>query len=113
MVDFMWRILNMKNNSSNGGVFEVEGVCSGVRSKVDAQNQTHTYELSERKISLFSPDPENQSFTSLSDLTEEQVLQWVWTTVDKSTVEQMIADDLQATYFNESVDYTIPWASAE
>ncbi len=112
MIEYIWDIRDMKNNVADGGVFEAHWVCAGLRSKTDAQGQEHTYEISNRGTCTFNPTPTDASFTPLANLTKEQVLGWVWQTVDKAAVEQEIADGLEATYFNNPVDMTLPWASS-
>ena len=99
----------MRNISTTGGVFEVTWYCSVTRSKRDAQDQEHTYEMMDHGVAEFTPVPDDQSFTSLSDLTEEQVLGWVWQTVDKNAIEQRLEQDIQTTYFDDTIDSTIPW----
>ncbi len=112
MVDYDWRILSMKNHSANGGVFEVHWVCAGIRSKIDEQDQTHTYEMSQRGMSTFEPDPESGDFVAFDNLTEAKVWEWINQEIDRDGIEKTIADRLQKLYFDDSIDETIPWASA-
>ena len=109
MINKKWFINNMRNISTTGGVFEVTWYCSVTRSKRDAQDQEHTYEMMDHGVAEFTPVPDDQSFTSLSDLTEEQVLGWVWQTVDKTAIEQRLEQDIQTSYFDDTIDSTIPW----
>ena len=109
MINKRWFINNMRNISATGGVFEVTWYCSVTRSKRDAQDQEHTYEMMDHGVAEFTPVPDDSSFTSLSDLTEEQVLGWVWQTVDKTAIEQRLEQDIQTTYFDDTIDSTVPW----
>ena len=112
MVSYDWRILSMKNHSANGGVFDVRWVCAGIRSKKDDQGQTHTYEKSQKGVSTFEPDPNLEGFVPFKDLTEAKVWEWINAEIDREAIEQSIADRIQKHYFDDSIDYTIPWASA-
>ena len=57
---------------------------------------------------VFTPDISNPNFTPLNDLTQEQVLGWVWNQVNKNEIEQMLIDELEEAV-NPTVDYTLPW----
>ena len=113
MINKRWFIENMRNISTTGGVFEVTWYCSVTRSKRDAQDQEHTYEMIDHGIAEFTPVPDDESFASLSDLTEEQVLGWVWQTIDKTEVEQRLEQDIQTSYFDNTTDDTIPWVELQ
>lgn len=113
MINKRWFIENMRNISTTGGVFEVTWYCSVTRSKRDAQDQEHTYEMIDHGIAEFTPVPDDESFASLSDLTEEQVLGWVWQTIDKTEVEQRLEQDIQTSYFDNTIDDTIPWVELQ
>lgn len=113
MINKKWFIENMRNISATGGVFEVTWYCSVTRSKRDAQDQEHTYEMMDHGVAEFTPVPDNESFTSLSNLTEEQVLGWIWQTVDKTATEQRLEQDIQTSYFDDTIDSTIPWVEPQ
>ena len=113
MINKRWFIENMRNISTTGGVFEVTWYCSVTRSKRDAQDQEHTYEMIDHGIAEFTPVPDDESFASLSDLTEEQVLGWVWQTIDKTEIEQRLEQDIQTSYFDNTIDDTIPWVELQ
>lgn len=113
MINKRWFIENMRNISTTGGVFEVTWYCSVTRSKRDAQDQEHTYEMIDHGIAEFTPVPDDESFASLSDLTEEQVLGWVWQTIDKTEVEQRLEQDIQTSYFDNTTDDTMPWVELQ
>ena len=49
----------------------------------------------------------------VNELTEEQVLGWVWQTVDKTAIEQRLEQDIQTTYFDDTIDGTIPWVESQ
>lgn len=103
MTTFTWHIAHMRNAIADGGVFYVEWVCYGLH---------HTFEKSAAGTCMFTPQPSGNGFTPLSNLTEKQVLTWVWGQVDKaeveSKIEEMLQEDLAPT-----VDYTLPWLVAE
>lgn len=113
MINKRWFIENMRNISTTGGVFEVTWYCSVTRSKRDVQDQEHTYEMIDHGIAEFTPVPDDESFASLSDLTEEQVLGWVWQTIDKTEVEQRLEQDIQTSYFDNTTDDTMPWVELQ
>jgi len=98
-VNISWEITQMKNKISDGGVFFVEWVCYAIR---------NTYHKSISDTIEFTPDISNPNFTPLNDLTQEQVLGWVWNQVNKNEIEQMLIDELEEAV-NPTVDYTLPW----
>jgi hypothetical protein len=50
------------------------------------------------------------SFTSFEELTKEQVLEWLWSVVDKATVEDAVNQMLMAKVDPVSVTKSVPWS---
>ena len=102
-IDIIWEIVQMQNRIADEGVFYVEWYCYATKD---------SYQKCLKGTVNFNPDPTSGGFTPLNDLTEDQVLGWVWNQVDKSTVEQQVTAMLEEA-MNPSVDYTLPWLRAE
>lgn len=55
----------------------------------------------------------SEPFTPFDDLTKEQVLGWVWDSgVDKSAIEQNVADQIERSKNPPTVSLPLPWDSA-
>ena len=63
--------------------------------------------------------PNNQDFTQYDDLTEEQVLQWVWITsedqggVNKENIEKHLSDKIEEEKNKANVVLQNPWDKPE
>lgn len=55
----------------------------------------------------------SQPFTPFDDLTKDQVLGWVWHSgVDKASIEQNVADQIERLKNPPTVSLPLPWESA-
>lgn len=100
MLHFNWTVQNMIRNVSDDGVVLVEWYCFGF----DTPYQDYAQGVVE-----FNPDPNSASFTAYENLTESQVLQWVYDSgVDKDEIEQTVAAKIQEQK-QPSKTAGIPW----
>jgi hypothetical protein len=104
---YTWTVVAMDEYPEQDGeqdvVFNVHWTCSGV----DGEYTGSTY--GSQGVSVDPAEP----FTAYADLTQEQVLGWVWTSgVDKdaqeAAVEQQIANQINPPV----VSLPLPWAPA-
>lgn len=73
-----WSVVDMVRDTSNGGVYDIDARISST----DGVN-TVVYDF---KVGV-TPDASNPNFTPYDDLTEAQVLGWVYGTINKSAME--------------------------
>lgn len=84
-------------------VFTVHWTCSGVQ---DAYNAS-VY------ATCGVPTPTGGNFTPYADLTQDQVLGWIWANgVDKDTTEAAVQQQINETMNPTVVSPALPWASA-
>lgn len=102
-IEVVWEISQMQNRIADEGVFYVEWYCYAIKD---------SYQKSVKGEVNFNPDPSSENFTPLNNLTENQVLGWVWNQIDKSAIEENVKAMLNEA-MNPTVDYTLPWLSAE
>ena len=69
------------HDGKNNVVFEVPWICSGTEEKDDK-----TYSSAARGTTMIAYD-KDASFTAFDDLTQDQVLGWIWKTDSKADVE--------------------------
>lgn len=104
MTTTTWTVTAMNCYPQEGGntdvVFTVHWTCSGV----DGDYTASVYNTAS------VPTPEG-SFTPYSDLTEQQVLTWVWANgVDKDATEAAVQQQIQNQINPPVVTPPLPWA---
>jgi|TARA_R110002153_G_scaffold30642_1_gene93958 hypothetical protein len=107
-MEYTWEIINMKRNSSDDGVFEVQYRVWILRG---------TYETEISGMVELVPDPSSASYTAYADLTQDQVIAWVKTVVGASNVEAIALERLNKLHppadVTPVVSSGIPWGAAE
>jgi hypothetical protein len=107
MTNFTWKIDNLKvyseyENQQNV-VFRVFYSCKGI----DADNED-MYSVWTSRIRL--PITVNENFTPFDQLTEQQVLDWIWTNgVDKTDIESKVQIDIDYKKAPVIKDLPTPW----
>jgi hypothetical protein len=66
------------------------------------------YSASSYGTAGFTPAPESEDFTSYDDLTEADVLAWVWESVDKDATEAALAQKIDGDK-NPTTGTGVPW----
>ena len=102
-----WTIANLERNVADGGVTvahwrvtEEETVGSG--------DDTVTYSASSYGTVGFEPDASDPSFVAYDNLTESDVLGWVWAEVDQSATEAALTANIAEQKNPTSAD-GMPW----
>ena len=99
---YTWTITNMTCLPEVDGytdvVVQVSWKCIGT----DGINSAEQYD-----INIFNFDPAN--FTPYSELTQEEVLSWVWSTVDQTAIEAVVAAQLSNLSNPPVVALPLPW----
>ena len=94
-----WTITNLERNLSDGGVT----VAHWRVTEVDGD-----YSASSYGTVGFTPDASDPSFVSYDNLTEADVLGWVWAEVDQSATEAALTADIEAQKNPVTAD-GMPW----
>jgi hypothetical protein len=82
-----WTIANLERNVADGGVVVAHW-------RVTAEDGEHT--ASAYGTAGFAPDASADDFIAYEDLTEADVLGWVWQSVDKDATEAALADNIES-----------------
>ena len=96
---FNWQISTMERELSDGGVIVAHWICRA---------SDGDYSASSYGTAGFTPDPESEDFTPYDDLTEADVLAWVWESVDKDATEEALAAKIEAEK-NPTTAAGTPW----
>jgi hypothetical protein len=94
-----WKISQLDRNAADGGVT----VAHWTVTAVDGD-----YSASAYSTAGFTPDPEAPGFVPYEELTEDDVLVWVWDSVDKDAAEESLLKQIDAQK-NPVVVSGTPW----
>ena len=94
-----WTIANLERNVADGGVT----VAHWRVTEVDGD-----YSASSYGTVGFTPDASDPSFVAYDNLTESDVLGWVWAEVDQAAIEAALTADIEAQKNPVSAD-GMPW----
>jgi hypothetical protein len=86
MTTYNWTIANLEHNVADGGVIVAHW-------RVTAEDGEYT--ASAYGTAGFTPDPDAEGFVPYADLTEADVLAWVWGSVDKDEMEANLAKQIE------------------
>jgi len=104
----VWQISQMERTLADGGVV----VChwrANASETVGTGDDAVTYSASSYGTAGFSPDPTAPDYTPYADVTESQVLDWVWADgVDKDAIEASLAANVEAQK-NPTQASGVPW----
>jgi hypothetical protein len=100
MTTYTWTIAQCEHEVATGGIT----VAHWRVSAVDGD-----YSASAYGTAGFTPDPEAEGFIPYADLTEADVLVWVWASVDKDETEANLAAQIDAQK-NPVTAAGTPWA---
>ena len=98
-VTYTWTIAELERNTADGGVTVAHWRCEGVDGETTASSYGTT---------SWTPDASASDFIAFADLTQANVLAWVWNTVVKADVETAIADTINAE-LNPTTTAGVPW----
>ena len=95
----IWTIAQLERTTSDGGV---------VVAHWRATATDGDYSASSYGTVCFTPDPDSEDFVPFDDLTEADVLAWVYESVDKDSVEASLASQIEDQKAPQTVAGT-PW----
>ena len=96
---YTWLIANLERNTSDGGVIVAHWRCLGV----DGDHTAEAY-----GTVGFTPDPDAEGFIPFESLTEADVLEWVYESLDKADIESKIAAKI-AEDKEPKTEAGVPW----
>ena len=102
-----WKILTLESNTADGGVTAAHWHVSAEET-VGTGDDAVTYTASSYGSCGFIPDSSADGFVSYADLTEAQVLNWVWDAIDKDSIEASLTAKIEADK-NPVSDTGVPW----
>ena len=94
-----WTIANLERNLADGGVT----VAHWRVEEVDGDYSAASY-----GTCSFTPDATDPSFVAYDNLTESDVLAWVWAEVDQAATEAALTADIESQKNPTSAD-GMPW----
>ena len=102
-----WTIATLESNTADGGVTVAHWRCNAEET-VGTDDDAVTYTASSYGTCGFSPDASADGFVAYADLTEADVLAWVWDSVDKDSTEAALAAKIEADK-NPVSTTGVPW----
>lgn len=107
---FNWTIANMQVVPQLDGetdvVVQALWVCTGVQ---EANGQTYTN--STEGGGYFAAPQQGQPFTPYDQLTQEQVLAWIWQTISQEKIESGVQGQLNNQINPPVVTLPLPWSA--
>jgi hypothetical protein len=105
MTEVTWSISTLEHNTADGGVT----VCHWSVSATDGDYSAGAY-----GTAGFTPDPASPDFIPYDDLTEADVLEWIWAqeSFNKDEIEENLAKQIE-TQKNPPTLSGLPWGSSE
>ena len=94
-----WTIAQLERNTADGGVTVAHWRCTAV----DGDHSASAY-----GTVGFTPDASADGFVPYENLTEEQVIVWVWGQVDKIATEAALTAKIDAEK-NPTTEAGLPW----
>ena len=100
MTDYTWTIATCEHDIATGGITVAHWRCSAVDGD---------YSASAYGTCGFTPDATSPDFKPYDEVTEAEVLGWVWGSVDKDAAEASLETQIEAQKNPVSASGT-PWA---
>jgi hypothetical protein len=101
MTTYNWTIAQLDRQTDTGGVVTAHWRVTAVEGD---------YSASAYGTAGFTPDPDAPNFVPFEQLTEADVLAWVWASMDKDATEASLATQIE-TQKNPPVVSGLPWSN--
>ena len=98
-----WTIEQLERNTADGGV-----IIAHWRVTETETVGENTYSASSYGTCGFTPDPSAEGYIAYADLTEADVLGWVWAEVDQDTIEAGLTANINEQKNPTTAD-GVPW----
>ena len=102
-----WTIANLERNVADGGVTVAHWRVTEEET-VGTGDDAVTYTASAYGTCGFTPDADADDFVAYDDLTEDDVMAWVWADVDQDATEAALTAKIEADKNPVSAD-GVPW----
>jgi hypothetical protein len=102
-----WTIATLERELADGGVTVAHWRCTEEET-VGTGDDAVTYSASSYGTVGFTPDPTAPDYIAYADLTEADVLGWVWESVGQDTVEAALTAKIEAEKNPTTAD-GVPW----
>ena len=106
-IEFKWSIGTLERKLNDGFVFTAHWRCNASET-VGTGDDAVEYSAGSYGTAGFTADPDSEGFVAYEDLTESDVLGWVWESVDKEATEAALQAQLDAAMNPTSATGT-PW----
>lgn len=100
-ITFNWQVQNLTRDLSNGFVTHVAWGCTASAEGASAFHGGTT---------VYENNPEQEDFIPYDQLTEAQVLEWVWAGTDKDAIESGLAAKIEK-QLNPVTANGLPWSN--
>lgn len=100
-VEYIWKIVQLERQSDTGAVTTAHWGCVGVDAEINLSHRIYG-------SVGFSVNSSSSNFIPFEDLSEPQVLKWVWHNIDRPQIEKTIADAIEQMK-NPPVLSGLPW----
>ena len=98
-----WTIATLEHNTADGGV-----IVAHWRVTEEETVGENTYSASSYGTCGFTPDPSASDYIAYADLTEADVLGWVWAEVDQDAIEAGLTANIDEQKNPTTAD-GVPW----
>ena len=98
-IEYKWSIGTLERHLEGGAVFTAHWRCDASDGEFSASSYG---------TAGFTADPEAEGFIAYDDLTEADVLGWVWESVDKDATEAALQAKIEAD-MNPTTGTGTPW----
>jgi len=98
-MEIKWSIPTLERHTADGFVYTAHWRCTATDGD---------YSASSYGTAGFQQDPEAEGFTPYEDLTEEQVLGWLWNSIDKDATEAALQAKIDGD-MNPTTATGTPW----
>ena len=102
-----WMIAQLERNTTDNGVIVAHWRVTAEET-VGTGDDAVTYTASSYGTCGFNPDPTSPSFVPYEDLTEADVLAWVYESVDKDATEAALTANIEEQK-NPVTETGLPW----
>lgn len=102
-----WMIAQLERNTTDNGVIVAHWRVTAEET-VGTGDDAVTYTASSYGTCGFNPDPASPSFVPYEDLTEADVLAWVYESVDKDATEAALTANIEEQK-NPVTETGLPW----
>ena len=102
-----WTIAQLERNTTDNGVIVAHWRVTAEET-VGTGDDAVTYTASSYSTCGFNPDPASPDFVAYEDLTEADVLAWVYESVDKDATEAALTANIEEQK-NPVTETGLPW----